>query len=165
MVELILAAEGIREIAPEAVPLVERAGQRVRVLSGVLEGVPGPVDDQNTGMQYLDVALESGRAFQQVLPDGLVAFAYLFEGDARLAGRNLPIHHLAVLGPGDEVDLVAGEEGARLILVAGRPIGEPIVQYGPFVMSTREEVAQAFADYRDGRLVRRRGTVDSGPGL
>ena len=64
-----------------------------------------------------------------------------------------------MLGQGDRFDMAAGAEGARFILVAGRPIGEPVVQYGPFVMNTREEIEQAFADYRDGRLVRTRAAM------
>jgi len=66
---------------------------------------------------------------------------------------------LAVLGPGESLELTAGIDGARFILVAGRPLGEAIVQYGPFVMNTREEIEQALADYRAGRLVRERGEM------
>ena len=76
-----------------------------------------------------------------------------------MAGSPLPTHQLAVLGKGDDLSVEAGPSGARFILVSGRPIGEPIVQYGPFVMNTREEIEQAFADHRDGRLVRERAKV------
>ena len=76
-----------------------------------------------------------------------------------MAGQSLPAHQLAVVGSGGGRELSAGSEGSRFILVAGRPIGEPIVQYGPFVMNTREEIEQAFADYRDGRLARVRGEM------
>jgi hypothetical protein len=72
------------------------------------------------------------------------------------------MHHLAVLGPGEAVEAVAGTDEARFIFVAGRPLDEPIVQYGPFVMNTRGEVEQAFADYRKGTLVRKRASVIGG---
>ena len=68
-------------------------------------------------------------------------------------------HTLAVLGEGDTVEIVADASGARFILVAGRPIGEPVVQYGPFVMNSREEIEQAFADYRAGKLVQTRASM------
>ena len=64
-----------------------------------------------------------------------------------------------MLGSGDTVEITAGADGARLILVAGRPIGEPVVQYGPFVMNTRAEIEQAMADYRDGTLVKTRAAM------
>jgi redox-sensitive bicupin YhaK (pirin superfamily) len=86
-------------------------------------------------------------------------FAYVFEGEAQIGGRDVPLHTLAVLGEGDEVEIVTGEAGARLILVAGRPINEPIVQYGPFVMNTQDEIRQALEDFRGNRLVRRKASV------
>jgi len=74
---------------------------------------------------------------------------FLFEGDATVAGTAIPLHHLAVLGEGEGVAIDAGTQGARLLLVSGKPLGESIVQYGPFVMNTRAEIEQAMADYRD----------------
>ena len=70
-----------------------------------------------------------------------------------MGGRGVDAHTLGVLGIGDGVEMEAGDKGARFILVAGRPLHEPVVQYGPFVMNTREEIEQTFADYREGRLV------------
>ncbi len=84
---------------------------------------------------------------------------YVFEGSARLDSENLAAHTLAVLGAGDTVAIQAGAIGARFILVAGRPINEPVVQYGPFVMNTRAEIEQAFADFQAGRLVQARATM------
>jgi redox-sensitive bicupin YhaK (pirin superfamily) len=143
-----------QEFGPEAIPEVVAEGSRVRLLAGEYAGRRGVVDDPNTDTLYLDVALEPGQAFAETLPVAHAAFVYVFEGGARLGAAELPLHNLAVLTPGDSVDIVAGPAGARFILVAGRPLNEPFVQYGPFVMSTREEVDQAVADYRAGRLVR-----------
>lgn len=148
-----------QEFTPAAIPEVATEGQRVRVLAGEHGGVPGAVSDPHTDVLYLDVALPPGGQFQRPLGDDRNAFVYVYEGDGRIAGRALPAHHLAVLGAGDSIELTAGAQGARFILVAGRPLGEAIVQYGPFVMNTREEIEQAFADYRDGKLARVRGAL------
>ena len=148
-----------QEFSPAAIPEVEADCVRMRVLAGEHGGVRGAVDDPITDVLYLDVTLPAGARFERPLAAGHNAFVYVFEGDAVLAGQPLPAHQLAVLGAGDAVSLAAGAQGARLILVAGRPIGEPIVQYGPFVMNSREEIEQAFADYRDGRLVRTRAAM------
>lgn len=148
-----------QEFTPAAIPEVEADGVRVRVLAGEHAGTEGAVRDPDTDVLYLDVALSPGATFQRPVPADHNAFVYLFEGDGVLAGRPLAAHHLAVMGDGDGFSLEAGASGARFILVAGRPIGEPIVQYGPFVMNTREEIEQAFADYRDGRLARVRAAM------
>lgn len=148
-----------QEFSAAAIPQVSAEGVRVRVLAGAFDGVQGVIADPATDVLYLDVALEPGRTFELPLPDVRNAFAYVFEGDARLGGEMLDRHTLAVLGQGDGVGIEAGPNGARLILVAGRPLGEPVVQYGPFVMTTRREIEQALADYRDGTLVRTRAAM------
>ncbi len=149
-----------QEIAPEAVPRIEDAGVTVGLLSGKHRGRRGPIEDPHTDLRYLDVGLEPDRRFEHALDPAASAFAYVLEGGARITGREVPGHHLAVLGEGDRVEVTSGPAGARLILVAGRPLGEPIVQYGPFVMSSRAEIEQALADYRDGRLVRDPPRID-----
>lgn len=148
-----------QEFDPEAIPEVVAEGSRVRLLAGEYAGRRGVVDDPNTDALYLDVTLDAGKSFTESLVTDHTAFVYTFEGQAGLAGQTLSVHHLAVLTPGDSVDIVAGPAGARFILVAGRPLNEPFVQYGPFVMSTREEVDQAVADYRAGRLVRAKAAM------
>ena len=151
-----MADPAYRDIPAEAIPEVESEGVRVRVIAGDYGGRRGPVEDPHTGLLYLDVALEPGRGFTHRLDLGAQAFAYVFEGGARIGDRAAPAHHLLLLGPGETVELAAGDEGGRLILVAGRPLREPVVHYGPFVMNTREEILQAIDDYNRGRLVRRR---------
>jgi redox-sensitive bicupin YhaK (pirin superfamily) len=151
-----------QEVPPESIPQIEESGVRVRLLSGEYAGRRGPIEDPHTQVEYLDVSLGPGRSFVRPLDSELAAFLYAFEGDGRVAEEPLPGHHLAVLGGGDDVRVAAGADGCRFILVAGRPLGIPIVQYGPFVMSTREEIEQALADYRDGRLVRKRAEVRRG---
>jgi len=143
-----------QEFAAEAIPELVADGSRVRLLAGEYGGHHGVVRDPNTDVRYLDVTLAGGKTFGVTLPREHAAFAYVFEGQARLGATTLPLHHLIVLGAGERVDIAAAPAGARFILVDGRPLHEPVVQYGPFVMNTRAEVEQAMADYRAGRLVR-----------
>jgi hypothetical protein len=154
-----LSDPAYQEFSAAAVPEVAGERARVRVLAGEYAGVRGVIDDPATDVLYLDVTLVANSEFGLPLADRRNAFVYVFEGSARVAGEDLAKHTLGVLGEGDQVQIAAGADGARFILVAGRPLGEPVVQYGPFVMNTREEIEQAFADYRDGRLVRTRAAV------
>lgn len=155
-----LSAPAYQEFSADAFPVVQReAGMQVKVLSGDYAGRRGPVEDPHTQVQYLDVSLAAGQRFEHELTGRLNALIYVFEGKAEVAGTELPTHSLAVLGAGDAVRVTAAGTGARLILVAGHPIGEPIAQYGPFVMNTQDEIHQAMRDYRDGRLVQQRAEV------
>jgi hypothetical protein len=99
----------------------------------------------------MDVTLPAGRMFQLPVRAGHHAFVYPFEGEVTIAGSQLLKHSAAILSDGDRVTVTAGPAGARFVLVAGKPIGEPVVQYGSFVMNTREEIEQAVADFRAGR--------------
>jgi len=154
-----MADPAYQEFSAATIPEVALEQGRVRVLAGEFGGTRGVIDDPATDVLYLDVSLAADSRFSLPLEAARNAFVYVFEGSARLAGDALATHNLAVLGAGDTVEITAGESGARFILVAGRPLGEPVVQYGPFVMNTREEIEQAFADYRDGRLVRTRAAM------
>jgi len=154
-----MSAPAYQEFSAAAIPEVMQDGVRVRVLAGEFTGTHGVIDDPATDVRYLDVSLTADARFSLPLAETHHAFVYVFEGSARLADEVLAKHTLAVLGSGDTVDVVAEAAGARFILVAGRPIGEPVVQVGPFVMNTRAEIEQAFADYRDGRLVQTRATM------
>jgi len=148
-----------QEFSPGAIPEFTQLGCRVRLLAGEYAGHKGVVNDPNTDARYLDVGLDAGADLRLALPVGQTAFAYVYEGDARTGGTALPIHHLAVLVDGDEIEIEAGNSGARFILVAGNPLRESVVQYGPFVMNTREEIEQAFVDYKEGRLVQRKAAM------
>lgn len=147
-----------QEFSPDSIPTVTGNGVAVRVVIGEYGGQRGPVNDPQTSVQYLDVKLESNRPFSHTLNADFTGFVYVFEGDAIMAGTRLPEHTFAVLGKGDAVEILAGDKGARMILVAGRPIKESIAQYGPFVMNTEKEIHQAFDDYRAGQLVRKKAS-------
>ena len=147
-----------QDVSPERVPEVAPStGARVRVVAGRVAGVEGPVAGIATRPLYLDVSLDAGASFAHELPAGHNAFVYVFDGEAEVgppdgAGTRVAAGHLAVLGEGDTCLARAGERGARALLVAARPIGEPVVRYGPFVMNTREEIQEALRDFREGRL-------------
>ncbi|MDA8364069.1 MAG: pirin family protein [Gammaproteobacteria bacterium] len=136
------------------IPTVDAGGTRVKVISGEYAMRRGPVDDPHTDVTYLDVSLAPDSEFSHRLHPDLHTFLYVFEGQTGVGGQRVAAHNLVAFGPGDQIALAAGEHGARLILVAGRPLNEPVVQYGPFVMNTEDEIRQAFDDYRNDRLVR-----------
>jgi redox-sensitive bicupin YhaK (pirin superfamily) len=106
---------------------------------------------------YLDIALPAGKSASVTLPAEHNAFAYVFEGAAKVgAGANaqaIERGQIAVLSLGEAVTVEGGASGGRLILVAGRPLREPVAKYGPFVMNTPEEIRQAIADYQAGKFV------------
>ncbi len=157
-----MTAPRYQEFGPERIPLATpAAGVRVRVIAGHVAGVAGPIQQPATDPTYLDLALEPGARFTQPLPADYAAFLYVFEGTMRIgtdpATGTVRTHELAVLGPGEEIRIegahaAADGTAARAILVAGRPLREPVAKYGPFVMNTRAELQQAFADYQTGKF-------------
>jgi redox-sensitive bicupin YhaK (pirin superfamily) len=147
-----------QEYQPDAFPTATFPGGVAKVIMGQYGDSHSPINDPNTRVQYLDVTLEAGQSFRHTLDAGMTAFLYIFEGGGTVAGTKLDTHNLAVLGEGDELEVKADEHGARFILVAGHPLNEPIVQYGPFVMTSREEIEQALDDYRGGRLVQKKAS-------
>ncbi len=127
-------------------------GVRVRVLAGVSHGVEGAVRRPVTEPLYLDVHLPVGGVFSQSIPVTHNAFLYVYRGELLVAGEVVPECRMAVLAnDGDAVNLSA-TQASRVLLIAGRPLNEPIAQHGPFVMNTEEELQQAVADYQQGRL-------------
>ncbi len=150
---------GYRDIEPDEIPVHRLSGGgQVKVIAGTLDTdgvqVVGPIDGLSTEPLYLDVQLPAGASFTQRLKRGLHAMAYVFEGQLKLAGDHplLATHSAAILGDGDIASFEAGAQGARFLLLAGRPLNEPVVQYGPFVMNTVAEIEQAILDYQTGRL-------------
>jgi hypothetical protein len=148
-----------QDIPPERIPEVDApGGTRLRVVAGEALGTRGPVEGIATEPLYLDVALPDGARFELPLPAGHNACAYVFEGrvafgDGADGGRSIGRGQLAVLGAGDLVAARAEAGGARLLLLAARPIGEPIARLGPFVMNTRAELEQAVRELRDGTFL------------
>jgi quercetin 2,3-dioxygenase len=150
-----------QDIPPEQVPAVAlAAGVRARVIAGTANGTRGPVEGIVTEPLYLDVAMAPRSALEHPVPAGHTAFAYVFEGEAALGGPpdrpglRAGAGRLAVFGEGDRVAAVTDGAPARFLLLAARPLREPIARYGPFVMNTREEIVQAMEDFRSGAFLR-----------
>ena len=145
-----------QDISPEDVPEVVLPGGGVaRVIAGSAGGVEGPVREVVTNPLYLDVRLAPGAEVEQPVPSDHAGFLYVFEGEAEVGGdpgTRVPRGTLAVLGDGDDVAVRACADGARFLLVAARPLNEPIVREGPFVMNTRREILEAFDDFHAGRF-------------
>jgi quercetin 2,3-dioxygenase len=157
-----MTAPKYQEFGPERIPVATPgAGVTVKVIAGRVADTSGPISQPATDPTYLDVALRPGAQFVQPLPADYAAFVYVFEGVVRVgadaAASDVQAHELAVLGEGGEVRLSglaagAGADSARAILVAGRPLREPVAKYGPFVMNTPAELQQAFVDFQNGRF-------------
>lgn len=152
-----MTAPKYQEFAPEHIPVATQAeGVSIKVIAGTVGGITGPIVQPATDPVYLDIALEAGRDWSYALPDGHNVFLYAFEGELEVGegddARPLQTRELAVLGGGNVVSLKAGDRPARLILVAGTPLREPVMRHGPFVMNTRQELMQAFVDYQEGRF-------------
>lgn len=146
-----------QEYGPERFPIVTPVhGVAVKVIAGSLAGAQGPIVQPATQPLYADIEMSAGVAWTFELPPGHSAFAYVFEGEMEIgegeAARAVPAQTLAVLAGGTSVALAGGAQGGRLIVVAGKPIREPVAKYGPFVMNTRQELMQAFEDYQAGRF-------------
>lgn len=146
-----------QEFPAERIPVTHPATDvEVKVIAGELGDVRGPISQPATDPVYLDIALAPGSQWEYALPSGHNAFAYVFEGEVRVGdgenGRIVQTHQLAVLGGGDMFKVATAGSEARLILVAGRPLREPVARYGPFVMNTKQEIMQAFVDFQEGRL-------------
>ena len=151
-----MTAPRYQDIQAGSVPTVDLGGgASAKVLAGEVGGVKGPVDPGATQPIFLDLTLEAGGATRIPLPEGHNAFVYVFEGAAEVGDPGQPLANgqIGVLSTGDDVAL-ASKTGARLILVAGKPLREPVAKHGPFVMNTQAELVQAFEDFRAGRFER-----------
>ena len=149
-----MTAPRYQDIAPERIPVVHPAeGVEVRVLAGELAGATGPVEGIATDPVYLDVSLKAGASLTLDLPKGHHGFAYVFDGEAALVGgEKLTRSELGVFSDGDSIQLKGGDKPSRLIVVAGRPLNEPVARYGPFVMNTQAQIHEAIADFRAGKF-------------
>ena len=150
-----------QEYKSEALPVVESPDYTAKVLIGFIGDATSPIVDDISNVSYFDMQLNAGKRFQYDLPIENNSFLYVFEGGGLLNDKNVALNTLVVLSEDDDVsDFVAGEQGARFLLVSGKPINEAIVQYGPFVMNSREEIDQAMRDYQSNDFVRDRAWVN-----
>lgn len=151
-----LGDPGYRDFAPTEIPqVVLPGGVQAKVIAGTLKvgdaEQQGIVQRPDTEPQLFDLHLPAGSTLSPLIPDGHRLLLYVYEGVLRVGDQAASKGQLVRMSEQGQVRLHS-ERGARLILLAGRPLGEPIVQYGPFVMNSREEIEQALRDFRDGAL-------------
>ena len=141
-----------------SIPLETRPGTSIRVITGkTSQGTVGPVSQPLTEPLYLDVSLEANTSFSEVIPEQHNAFVYGIQGSVRLEteqgeAANVTRDHLGILSPGTTIELESGDQPARFLLIAGKPLGEPIARSGPFVMNSQAELQQAYMDYQSGNF-------------
>ena len=155
-----MRAQEYQDLAPSqlAEGSISSSGSKARVIAGQVDGLHGPVRERVTEPLLFTLTLEDDRPFQYEVGKTHASFVFVSSGVAEVGpeNRSTPIREgtLAVLGPGDAIRLRATNERTQLLCASARPIGEPIVQRGPFVMNTEEEIRKAFEDYRNGTLDR-----------
>lgn len=147
-----------RDITPAAVPVLEEDEARVAVVTGTYATPRGSVDGATRGdyvpVRFLDVRLRPGKTWTVETDPADTVFAYLVQGACFQGELELPARRAVLFGPGDTLSLTGGPEGARLVLVSGRPLREPVAWGGPIVMNTESEVRQAFQELEDGTFLR-----------
>ena len=148
-----MCAPWYRDFAAADLPgFITDSGVGVTVIAGESHGIIGAVTRQVTEPLYLDLSLPAGTRFAQRLAADHNAFAYVYRGEITIAGQSVPSQRMAILNNDSDGVLIEANNEAKVLLIAGRPLGEPIAQYGPFVMNTEQEIYQALKDYREGRL-------------
>jgi redox-sensitive bicupin YhaK (pirin superfamily) len=144
-----------RDIPAEAIPeFVTAEGIHVRVIAGRCQGQVGAVERPDTEPLFLDLHMPAGTVFTQVIAPEHNAFTYTYRGLVQVGETPVPDRHMAILAnDGATAVTVRAMEDAKLLIVAGQPLREPIVQHGPFVMNTHAQIEQTLRDYREGKFV------------
>ena len=151
-----MAEPWYRDFANAEIPTyVNPDSAKVHVIAGSSNGVTGAITRSVTEPLYLDIHLPAGSTFSTAVPEGHNAFIYVYRGAVNVEGVEVASQRMGIFhntAEADGVTVTAGMEPARLILVAGKPLNEPIVQYGPFVMNTQQQIRQALEDFHAGRF-------------
>ena len=150
-----MRAPWYRDIQSDEIPeFVTAGGVTVRVIAGRSHGVEGAMQREVTEPLYLDLELPAGANFAQALPPAYNAFVYVYRGALQIGNTEVPVQRMAILKNDADTDGVVlnATVPARALVIAGKPLGEPIAQYGPFVMNTNEEIFQAVQDYQSGKF-------------
>jgi len=150
-----MSAPWYRDFRNHELPqFVTEQNAQVTVIAGQSHGVAGAVTRDTTEPIYLDVRLPAGATFEQAVPPGHNVFVYVYRGELSIGNKGVPQQRMALFANNGQADGVRVEATAdsRFLLLAGKPLNEPIVQYGPFVMNSQQEIHQAISDFREGRL-------------
>ena len=140
-----------QELSAKDVPQVTKNGVTANVIAGEALGVRSPVYSY-TPVHYSHFTMEPNASLQQPIEKSFNSFLYILNGTASIGGKNLEAHHVITLNQdGEGVEMAAGGQGCEFVLISGQPIGEPVVQHGPFVMNTQQEIMEAMMDYQSGR--------------
>ena len=151
-----MTAPWYKDIQSESIPeFTTPEGATVRVIAGSSHGIQGAMQRDITEPVYLDLHLEDGAVFSQAMAAEMNAFVYVYRGELQIAEQSVPQQRMAIFRNdlGSNGVTLRAKGASRAILIAGRPLHEPIVQYGPFVMNTQAEILQTINDYRAGQLV------------
>lgn len=154
-----MQAASYRDVPAADIPVLPRPTGHIKAIAGEVQGSLGPVRGHITRPMteplYLDIVVDKGAYAESfAVPEGDTVLVYVYEGSALVGGTRVEKSRMVRLSRQGAVE-IAAEGPAKLLLIAGRPLREPIVHYGPFVMNTREEIEQALTDYRNGTLTRR----------
>jgi len=142
-----------QDIQPDIIPIARIEGRaEVKVIAGELFDLVGPISDIVTKPLFIDVILKPNQELNLPVAEGKTAFLYIYEGKIHLDGEDIETDRLVILEDGDEINVRSCTQESRFILLAADPICEPIVRYGPFVMNSREEIYQAFEDFKNGNF-------------
>jgi quercetin 2,3-dioxygenase len=144
-----------RDIPKEEIPdYVTAEGVSVRVIAGTSNGVSGAMTREDTEPLYIDINLPAGSTFSTMIPAMHNAFVFVYRGAITISGKTLGESRMGILANTPQADGVtlSATVPAKAILISGKPLGEPIMQHGPFVMNTKQEIYQAITDYNEGRL-------------
>lgn len=150
-----MCAPWYRDIQSAEIPeFTTSEGVTVRVIAGSSHGIEGAMQRETTEPLYLDLHIPAGASFAQALPSTFNAFIYVYRGEIQIGDKQVPTQRMAILKNAVDYDgiILNADAPARVLLIAGQPLKEPIVQYGPFVMNTQEQILQTINDYQEGRF-------------
>ena len=146
-----------RDVKSDTIPLVKLdSGVSIKIICGNINGVRGPVRDVVVDVEYLDLSIPIDSEYMHSVRPGYTTFVYLIEGMAMLGDERPEVANgnLVLFDDGNRISLITNDKPARMLLLAGKPIGEPIAWRGPIVMNTKEELQTAYTEYRQGTFIK-----------
>jgi quercetin 2,3-dioxygenase len=149
-----MSAPRYRGIEASSIPVIDKQGVHIRIIAGKMDGFTGPITEIVGNPVYLDITLDPDGHIEIPVPENHTCLAYVFDGRGIFGDKEVESVKMAFFGSGDHVAVRTKASAVRFVFIAGMPIGEPIVPYGPFVMNTLEEIQQALADLKNGSFVR-----------